>query len=155
MAISRATLALIHGAWHGASTYREVIPELAASGHAAVASDLPGYGLDAQFPVQLASLTADQSVQPEKQVDSSDSISRSVADLVIEGLANGRLWIVEPGPVWAGHGTLKPCVVCRMKIDSHEIQYDVPGPRGALPAHVSCYRIWWVQSDTGRKETQP
>ena len=41
---------LVHGAWHGASTYNKVIPELAAAGHAAVALDLPGHGLDAQFP---------------------------------------------------------------------------------------------------------
>lgn len=41
---------LVHGAWHGAWTYTKVIAELAALGHAAVAIDLPGHGLDAQFP---------------------------------------------------------------------------------------------------------
>jgi hypothetical protein len=74
----------------------------------------------------------------------------SVQELVIDGLADGLLWIVEAGPVWIGRGTFKPCVVCRMKIDPNHIQYDVPGPRGALPAHVDCYRVWREESDMRR-----
>lgn len=77
----------------------------------------------------------------------------SIVDLVIAGLANGRLWILEGGPVWSGPGTLKPCVVCRRRIGVHDKQYDVPGPRGALPAHVDCYRVWRVQSDKLRRDT--
>ena len=71
----------------------------------------------------------------------------SIADLVIAGLANGLLWIVCADPVWWGYGAFKPCVVCRLRIDTYDIQYDVPGPRGALPAHVTCYRVWRAQSD--------
>lgn len=41
---------LVHGAWHGAWCYEKVIPLLAAHGHAAVARDLPGHGLNARFP---------------------------------------------------------------------------------------------------------
>ena len=78
----------------------------------------------------------------------------SIADLVIAGLASGLLWILHTDPVWSGFGTLKPCVVCRLRIDVADIQYDVPGPRGTLPAHVSCYRIWRMQSDTLRGNTQ-
>lgn len=73
--------------------------------------------------------------------------SPSIADLVVAGLANGLLWILEADPVWAGHGTLKPCVVCGVKIHNYEIQYDVVGPRGSLPVHVKCYRIWRGHSD--------
>jgi hypothetical protein len=79
----------------------------------------------------------------------------SAMNLVLEGLADGRLWIIEAGPVWAGHGTFKPCVVCRLRIDADHIQYDVPGPRGELPTHVHCYRIWRAESDRRRKDTQP
>jgi hypothetical protein len=75
----------------------------------------------------------------------------SIADLVIAGLANGLLWMLDAEPVWSGFGTLKPCVVCRLRIPAHDIQYDVPGPRGTLPAHVSCYRVWRAQSDSMRK----
>jgi hypothetical protein len=65
----------------------------------------------------------------------------------IAELANGLLWILEADPVWAGHGTLQPCVVRRLKIHNYEIQYDVVGPRGSLPVHVKCYRIWRGHSD--------
>ena len=79
--------------------------------------------------------------------------SLSIADLVIAGLANGQLWILEAGPVWAGYGTLKPCVVCRGKITNDEIQHDVVGPRGSLPVHVKCYHIWRAKSDNLRRST--
>src|SRR4029453_1954888 len=79
----------------------------------------------------------------------------SIRDLLIEGLASGRLWIVEAGPVWAGHGTFKRCVVCRLRIDADHIQYDVPGPGGTLPAHVDCYRVWRAEGEIRRKKTQP
>ena len=77
--------------------------------------------------------------------------SLSIPDLVIAGLANGLLWILEADPVWAGHGTLKPCVVCGVKIHNYEIQYDVVGPRGSLPVHVKCYRSWRVRSNKLRR----
>jgi pimeloyl-ACP methyl ester carboxylesterase len=41
---------LVHGAWHGAWSYEQVIPHLAALGHASVARDLPAHGLNARFP---------------------------------------------------------------------------------------------------------
>ena len=81
----------------------------------------------------------------------------SILDLVIDGLANGTLWTLaaEAEPVWVGHGTLKPCVVCRVKINASEVQYDVPGPRGALPTHFTCYKVWRKQSDLRRRKTSP
>ena len=66
----------------------------------------------------------------------------SIAELVMAGLANGLLWIIEAKPVWVGPGLYKPCIVCRQRITRYEIQYDVPGPRGALPAHAACYSLW-------------
>lgn len=50
---------LVPGAWHGAWTYTKVIPELAALGYVAVAVDLPGHGLDAQFPASWFSRPLD------------------------------------------------------------------------------------------------
>jgi len=46
----KSTFLLIHGAWHGAWCYERVIPLLARAGHAAVAVDMPGHGLNARFP---------------------------------------------------------------------------------------------------------
>ena len=74
----------------------------------------------------------------------------SISELVIAGLESGLLWIVEAGPVWVGRGTRKPCIVCGLRLEDAEIQYDVPGPRGALPAHVICYRVWRAKSDMRR-----
>lgn len=79
----------------------------------------------------------------------------SISELVIVGLDNGRLWILDGEPVWMGHGTYKPCVVCRLRIDDQQIQYDVPGPRGALPAHMSCHTVWRAQSNMRRHNTRP
>lgn len=47
---SSTAFVLVHGAWHGASTYERVIPLLAAKGYLAVARDLPAHGLNARFP---------------------------------------------------------------------------------------------------------
>jgi len=73
-----------------------------------------------------------------------------IPDLVIAGLNSGLLWVLESGPVWSGHGTLKPCVVW---IADDEIQYGVVGPRGSLPVHVKCYRVWRIKSDKLRRST--
>ena len=79
----------------------------------------------------------------------------SIADLVIAGLASGVLWILEADPIWVGRGTLKPCIVCRKRITDREIQYDVPGPRGALPDHGACHIVWRVISDRMRRSPPP
>jgi hypothetical protein len=76
----------------------------------------------------------------------------TVSELVQIGLDNGLLWILNAPPVWIGDGTHKPCVVCRLPIRGQKIQCDVPGPRGALPAHIACYRVWRAQSDMRREE---
>ena len=46
----KSTFLLVHGAWHGAWCYERVIPLLARAGHAAIAIDMPGHGLNARFP---------------------------------------------------------------------------------------------------------
>lgn len=79
----------------------------------------------------------------------------SIADLVIAGLANGVLWILEADPVWKGPGVNKPCIVCRRRITNREIQYDLPGPRGALPAHGECHIVWRAISDRMRRNPPP
>jgi hypothetical protein len=75
----------------------------------------------------------------------------TISELVQTGLDSGLLWILNAPPVWVGDGTLKPCVVCRLRIDGKKSQCDVPGPRGALPAHIACHRIWRAQSDMRRE----
>ena len=50
MATNKPAFLFIHGAWHGAWCWTSVLPYLAAAGHAAIAIDLPGYGLNTRFP---------------------------------------------------------------------------------------------------------
>jgi len=82
----------------------------------------------------------------------SQRVSSPIAILVREGFENGLLWVLPVGvqPVWAGRGTSKACVVCRVKIASYEKQCDIPGPRGALPTHTTCLQTWLAQSDEVR-----
>jgi hypothetical protein len=79
----------------------------------------------------------------------------SILNLVLEGFADGRLWITEATPVWMGLGSLEPCVVCGLTIGAGHYWYDVPGPRGTLPAHVDCYRVWQGESDRRRDNPRP
>jgi pimeloyl-ACP methyl ester carboxylesterase len=41
------TFVLVHGAWHGAWCWREIVPLLETEGHRVLAPDLPGHGGDA------------------------------------------------------------------------------------------------------------
>jgi hypothetical protein len=75
----------------------------------------------------------------------------ALVTLVIAGLDNGVLWILESGPIWFGRGTNKPSLVCKRRISAEELQYDLPGPRGSGPAHVACYRTWRAECDNRRK----
>ena len=51
----KPTFVLIHGAWHGAWCWSEVVRRLGAKGFSAVALDLPGHGLAARFPSSYTS----------------------------------------------------------------------------------------------------
>ena len=73
-----ANFVLIHGAWHGAWCWDELIPQLEALGHKAVAIDLPGGGADTTPPHEVTL----------------DACARRVAEAVKR----------FDGPVWlAGH----------------------------------------------------
>ena len=50
-----ATFVLVHGAWHGAWCWRDVVPRLQAAGHRVVTPELPGHG-DDPAPVSEMSL---------------------------------------------------------------------------------------------------
>jgi len=97
--------------------------------------------------IQRGELEPGQRLPPERDLVATYGVSR---ETVRQGL---DVVILEAGPVWAGYGTLKPCVVCRGKIADDEIQYDVVGPRGSLPVHVKCSRSWRVRSNKLRKST--
>lgn len=45
-----AEFVLVHGSWHGAWCWREVVPQLEAYGHRVLAIDLPAHGADPAAP---------------------------------------------------------------------------------------------------------
>jgi hypothetical protein len=71
----------------------------------------------------------------------------SILEMVIAGLANGRLWILEGGPIWKGPGVLKPCIVCQLRIHDNQVQYDVLGFGRSVSAHASCHQVWRAEAD--------
>lgn len=75
---------------------------------------------------------------------------RSILEMVFTGLANGRLWILEGGPVWVGGGVGRPCIVCQVKIHAHQTQYDVRGPDRSVSVHAGCHRVWRAETDQRR-----
>ena len=77
----------------------------------------------------------------------------SISQLVRDGLDKSRLWLLEVAPVWFGHGAVKPCAVCRVRIRVQDIQYDLPVPHGTgtVPVHEDCYRMWLLESDRRRQ----
>lgn len=52
-----STYVLVHGAWHGAWCWKEVLPRLEERGHSVVTLDLPGHGED-RTPISEVTLDA-------------------------------------------------------------------------------------------------
>lgn len=48
------TFVLVHGSWHGAWCWHEVVPRLEAAGHESVAFDLPAHGIDVTPPGEVS-----------------------------------------------------------------------------------------------------
>jgi pimeloyl-ACP methyl ester carboxylesterase len=51
--MARTRFLLVHGAWHGAWCWREIVPLLASKGHEIVAIDLPGHGENRARPEEV------------------------------------------------------------------------------------------------------
>ncbi|GAB7526297.1 alpha/beta fold hydrolase [Paraburkholderia sp. 2C] len=59
MLTDKPSFLLVHGAWHGASTWRHLAPLLEARGHIVRAYDLPGAGAQAKQPASYLRLPRD------------------------------------------------------------------------------------------------
>ena len=113
---------LVHGAWHGAWCWEQVVPRLGARGHSARAIDLPGHGQDPK---------------PPGAVSFDDYMSR-MGD-VIEAAP-------EP-PILVGHslgGAVITCAADRWPERIRALVYlcamlpDAPDFFKPLPAHLRC-----------------
>jgi pimeloyl-ACP methyl ester carboxylesterase len=90
------TFLLVHGAWHSAAHWNKVAGRLTAAGHRVHAIDLPGSGLDAEYPQSylrndFAALATEPS--PLGQVNLAD-----YTDAIVE-----RLRELEGGVTLVGH----------------------------------------------------
>lgn len=86
----RATVVLVHGAWHGGWCWTPVVERLETAGFHAVAVDLPGHGVGAAFPAGYFDTPQDaaklaEAASPLAALDL-DAYRRHVT-AVIEGLA--------------------------------------------------------------------
>jgi len=97
---------LVHGAWHGAWTWSDLVPELAKAGYASVALDLPGAGtrtlLPKSFqkrPLDMAAFSTEMS--PVAAITQDERTSATI-DVVkcAASMGNGRVVLV--GHSWGG-----------------------------------------------------
>jgi pimeloyl-ACP methyl ester carboxylesterase len=97
---------LVHGAWHGAWTYEQVIPELASKGHFAMARDLPAHGLNAKLPesFHVRPLNpANFATEPSKVAATSlGDYVRSIEDSIAAITATGHSKVVLVGHSMGG-----------------------------------------------------
>src|ERR1700690_3840583 len=87
-----ATFVLLHGSFHAAWNWHQVIPLLGARGHASVALDLPGHGRDRRSP---GDVTLDACVDAVLEVvDATDGevvlVAHSRNGIVISQAAEAR-----------------------------------------------------------------
>lgn len=91
------TFVLVHGAYHGAWCWHEVVAELDARGHTAVAPDLPAHGIDTT-PVTEVTFE-DYLARVCSAIDAQDGpvvlVGHSMAGMVVTGAAERRPDAVE------------------------------------------------------------
>lgn len=102
----RPAFVLVHGSWHGAWTWNEMTPLLAAAGYASIAIDLPGAGTRTRFPESFLKRPLDKAAfaaepSPVAGITQADRTAAAVAAVNhAAGLGNGKVVIV--GHSWGG-----------------------------------------------------
>ncbi|RED37388.1 alpha/beta fold hydrolase [Paenibacillus sp. VMFN-D1] len=84
-----STFVLVHGSWHGAWCWENIIPKLEEEGHRVIAFDLPGHGQD-QTPfseINLKSYTDRLIAVLEKETEKVILVGHSMAGMVISQVA--------------------------------------------------------------------
>jgi pimeloyl-ACP methyl ester carboxylesterase len=86
----RVPFVLVHGGWWGAWSFERLIPLLARHGHAAIARDLPGHGLNARFPAAYAQRPLDKAAFGTERSPSAHITLDDYADAVIQTIEDAR-----------------------------------------------------------------
>jgi pimeloyl-ACP methyl ester carboxylesterase len=82
-----ATFVLVHGAWHGAWCWREIVPLLESEGHLVLVPDLPGHG-DDRSPVSEMTLES-----YARRV--TDTIEQATEPVVLVGHSMGGIVVTQ------------------------------------------------------------
>lgn len=102
----KTAFVLVHGSWHGGWCWGLVEPELNAAGHATVAIDLPGHGLNARNPDSFSKRPLDPAVFATEPSALAEIGIDAFADAVIAGaeraLAAGAERVVAVGHSMGG-----------------------------------------------------
>jgi pimeloyl-ACP methyl ester carboxylesterase len=83
------TFVLVHGAWHGGWCWHKIVPRLRAAGHAAIAPDMKGHGID-RSPTET--LTLDSLAEGICAV-----VAKQGGEVVLVGHSFGGTIITEVG----------------------------------------------------------
>lgn len=159
------TFVFIHGAWHGAWCWNPVVQALAARGHASVALDLPGHGMEARVPASyrtqdlaalaneaspLAALTlADYRARVVAAVEGLQAAGSGPLILVGHSLGGATLSLVGEAVPDLIHRLVYLTAFCPVQLDS-VLAYleapsfatsEVPALFAADPAAAGCLRI--------------
>lgn len=106
MSAAKPGFLLIHGAWHGAWCYGPIMPLLARAGHAAVAIDMPGHGLNAKFPRSYLQRPVDPAAYASEVSPSAgitlDDVRNHVVAAIDQMLAGGSGPVVLVGHSMGG-----------------------------------------------------
>lgn len=84
-----ATYILLHGAWHGAWAWKEIVPKLRTLGHVVYTPDLPGHGNNkVDFKHVNLTLYTQAIIDLIKKIDSKVIlIGHSMAGIIISQVA--------------------------------------------------------------------
>lgn len=100
MSKDKPAFVFIHGAWHGAATWRKVLPLLEAAGHPCTAIDLPGAGKNAASPASFIRRPFDPAAfgtEPSPNAGVSQEVRTAAAIDVVRSAAargNGKVVLV-------------------------------------------------------------
>jgi pimeloyl-ACP methyl ester carboxylesterase len=89
-----ATFALVHGAWHGAWCWRDLVPLLEAEGHRVLTPDLPGHGQD---KAQVAEMTLERYARRVEE-----TIDAAPEPVVLVGHSMGGMVVTQAAEYAAG-----------------------------------------------------
>ena len=88
-----------------------------------------------------------------RQIARERNVQGELCAFVRRGFASGTIEILPHNRSRLGRGVNGPCSVCHKHVSPNETAYEVVGGVLGRPAyaHLTCYRVWWIESLAHRK----